>query len=136
MAYEIPVQILSFTAASAMSAATNQFCFVELASNGKVHLANATTDVPIGVLQNLPGLGEVAEVMVLGVTKVRVGGTDISAPGLIGTDATARAAVYVTAGTGTASFIVGRVIEVGGTTNNDGALVTALINCANPGRGV
>lgn len=135
MAFEIPVQILSFTAASDMSAASCQFAFVEQASNGDVHLCNAATDIPLGVLQNTPQRGQTAEVCVLGVTKVRVGATDItSAGGLLGTDATGRAATYVAGGTGTATFIVGRVIAIDAT-NNDGALVTALVNCANPARG-
>lgn len=136
MAFEIPIQTLSFTAASDMSAASCQFAFVEQASNGDVHLCNAASDIPLGVLQNRPQRGEVANVMVTGVSKVRVGATDITAPALIGTDATSRAVVYVAGGTGTASFIVGRVIALDSTTDNDGKLVTALINCANPAHGL
>jgi hypothetical protein len=134
MAFEIPVQILSFTAASAMSAATEQFCFVELASNGNVHLCGAITDKAIGVLQNSPARGELADVLVVGVTKLRAN-VDLAVDDLVGPAANGRAAAYVAGGSGTSSYIAGRVIAVD-STDNDGRLVTALINCANPARGV
>ncbi len=134
MAFEIPVQILSFTAATAMSAATEQFCLVKLASNGNCHLCTAITDKPIGVLQNSPARGELAEVMVLGVTKLRAN-VDLAVDDLVGAAATGRAAVYVAGTTGTSSYIAGRVIAVDAT-DNDGRVVTAAINCLSPTRGV
>lgn len=134
MAFEIPVQILSFTAASAMSAATEQYCFVKLASNGNAHLCTAITDKPIGVLQNNPGRGEAADVMVLGVTKLRAN-VDLAVDDLVGAAANSRAAVYVCGTTGTSSFIAGRVIATDAA-DNDGRVVTAAINCLSPTRGV
>lgn len=129
MAFEKPILIQSFTAASDMSAATNQYCLVEMDSSGNVHLAGAATDKAVGVLQNLPERGEQAEVMVLGISKVRAGATDLAVDALIGVDSTARAAA-LTPGTSTAAFVIGRVIHVDAS-DNDGALVTALINCIN-----
>ena len=134
MAFEIPVQILSFTAASAMSASTEQFCLVKLSSTGTAHLCTAITDKPIGVLQNSPARGELAEVMVLGVTKLRAN-VDLAVDDLVGAATTGRAAVYVAGTTGTSSYIVGRVIAVDAA-DNDGRVVTAAVNCLSPTRGV
>lgn len=134
MAFEIPVQILSFTAASALSAASQQFCLVALTSTGKVVPCTAITDKPIGVLQNNPGRDELAEVMVLGVTKLRAN-VDLAVDDLVGTAANSRAAVYTAGATGTSSYIVGRVIAIDAA-DNDGRVVTAAINCLSPTRGV
>lgn len=133
MAVENPVLILPFTAASAMSAATEQFCLVKLASNGQVHLCTAITDKAIGVLQNSPARGEVADVMVLGLSKLRAN-ADLAVDDLIAPAVTGRGAAYVAGGTGTSSYLVGRVVAVD-TSDNDGRLVTALINCASVARG-
>lgn len=133
MAFEIPVLIVGLKAASDMDAASCQFAFVKQASNGDVHLCTAATDIPIGVLQNLPKRAATAEVLMCGVTKLRVGATDITAPGLVGTDATSRAAAYV-AGTATTSYLVGRTIKVDNA-DNDGRVVTAAINCLSVARG-
>jgi hypothetical protein len=133
MAFEKPVQILSFTAASDMSAASMQFCLVNLSATG-AHLSTAVADRPIGVLQNSPARGELAEVMVLCVSKLRVGGTDIALDAAVGPDTTGRAAALtVGSGASTTAYICGRVIDIGAA-DNDAALVTALINCANLNR--
>lgn len=136
MAFEKPLLINTFTAASDMSAASMQFCFVEMDSSGNCHLANAATDLPLGVLQNLPSRGQLAEVLVLGVSKVRAGGTDLSVGALIGVDSTSRAAALtVGSGASTASYVAGRVIQIDAS-DNDGALVTANINCLTLNRAV
>jgi hypothetical protein len=133
MAFEVPVLIHSFTAASDMSAVTAQYTLVRQAPNGHVHPCTAVTDIPIGVLQNTPERGKLAEVMLLGISKVRVGATDISTAGfLLGVDATSRAAAIV-AGTATTTFVVGRVLADSG--DNDGSLLTAAINCLSLARG-
>lgn len=47
-----------------------RYMFVKFASGVLVPIA-ATTDVALGVLQNKPAPGQIAEVMISGVTKVR-----------------------------------------------------------------
>jgi len=45
-------------------------------STGKVRRPDhATNDVPLGVLQNTPGAGEAASVMLIGLSKIRFGET-------------------------------------------------------------
>jgi len=69
MAVENPVLTMSFTAAEDLS--THQFRFVTQYgfTNTTVGLMNAATDLPLGILQNAPTSGQVAEVMLLGVSK-------------------------------------------------------------------
>jgi len=104
-----------------LSAATLQFSMVKLSAGAVVPVA-ATTDVPYGVLLNSPKSGEVAEVALLGLTKIRVGATDIAAAAAIGYDAAGRA---VTVASG--SRIVGAIESISNA-DNDGALATASIN--------
>lgn len=127
MAFEKALVIHSFTAASAMTAATQTYILVKLLTDEKVCPVTASTDRPIGVLQNSPDVGEQAQVAMLGISKVRVGSTDISSvtDAFIAADATARAAVAASGAS--ATYVVGRVISMEGT-DNDGALVTAAIN--------
>lgn len=121
------VVTLSLTAASDMSFATAQFCFVTMPTSGTgdtCHLCTATTDMPIGVLQNRPARGEVAEVLCVGVTKLRANADLSSIGGLLGTSASARAAALTTASSG--AFPVARLISIDNA-DNDGRLVTALL---------
>lgn len=72
------------------SLASSQYHVVKMgATAGEVKLVNSTSNVAIGVLQNNPADGEVAEVVVLGVTKAKAGGT-ITAGALLGWNTTAR----------------------------------------------
>jgi hypothetical protein len=114
-----------------MSAASQQYIFVKMDASGNVHPCTAATDRPIGVLQNRPALNEMAEVCVFGQTPLRVGGTDIALDAILGVDSTSRAAA-LTAGTSTTAFNCGRALKID--SDNDGALITAVINCLNPGR--
>jgi hypothetical protein len=121
----------SFTAASAMSAASAQFCIVKLVATG-VCPVDANTDIPLGVLQNSPGLGEPALIALSGETKVRAGGTDLARGDRIAGDSAGRA-IAVVAGTSTGFFPVGRVLSIDAA-DNDGGLVSAVIDCTNPHR--
>jgi hypothetical protein len=47
-----------------------QYCFVVQDTDGTVRLANAATDVPLGVLQNAPASGEEAIVRIMGTSKL------------------------------------------------------------------
>ena len=68
MATEMDVFSRSYKAAADLSA--KQFYIVELTGTDQVNVANATTDTPIGVLQNDPKSGEAATVRHIGVSKV------------------------------------------------------------------
>lgn len=135
MAFEKALLIQSFTAASDMTAASQQYCFVKFAASAETVLpCTAAADLPIGVLQNNPEQGEQAQVALFGVTKIRVGSTDIglvsTTSGLLGVDSTGRAAILGAPGVGalTTQYVLGRIIAVDAS-DNDGALVTAAINC-------
>lgn len=133
MAFEKPLLVHSLTAASALTASSAQYTFVKQLSNGQVVACAAVTDMPIGVLQNSPDANEQAEVMLVGITKVRVGGTDISgvSAAFLGIDSAGRAAILVPGtGASTTSYVLGRILHVEGS-DNDGALVTAAVNCIN-----
>lgn len=136
MAFEKPLLIQTFTAASDITASTARYTFVKLNSDEKVVPCTAVADFPIGVLQNLPSQGQLAEVMMLGITKVRVGGTDISgvSAAYLGIDTAGRASI-LTPGTGasTTALVLGRILAVDAT-DNDGAVVTAAVNCINLNR--
>lgn len=129
MATEMPLMIISMVAGADLSA--KQYYFVEQTGTGRnVTVCNAVTDKVIGVLQNKPTSGQVAEVLVLGMSKVS-GDADLAIGDLIGTSSDGQAAAYVP-GTDTTKYVVGRVIDENGAA---GGLVTALINCMNPHRG-
>lgn len=127
MATQIPVLVDSSKRAY-VSLATKQFFFVKLTSNG-IELCSAATDIPWGVLQNAPAAGENAEVMRLGVTKVKTGGI-IAAGALVGTDGDGKADSK-TAGTDTTNYVVGVADE----TSASGDIITLGINCLSPARG-
>jgi hypothetical protein len=132
MAFEKPILIHGIKAASDMSAASQQYCIVKLDSSGNALPCTGATDVPVGVLQNLPQINETAEVLMLGISKIRVAGTDIAVGALVGVDATGRA-VALTAGTSTTAYTIGRILKIDNA-DNDAALVTALVNCLAPCR--
>lgn len=139
MATQKPLLPHSFVAASDMSASSVQYRFVTLTNSGLARLCTATTDIPIGVLQNSPLLGEVAEVCLIGISKLRIGAADIVSGSLVGTDALGRGITLPVGTTGTAQYVVGRVIDTALDSlagDNDGSLVTALINALTPNRAV
>lgn len=72
MAIENPVLVKGYKAHEDLS--NHQFHFVVLQDNESVRLMDAATDVPIGVLQNAPAIGETAEVMIMGVSKLKMNG--------------------------------------------------------------
>lgn len=122
----------TLTAASSMSAASQQFCVVKLVAGRKVVPVTAETDIPFGVLQNQPSEGQPALVAVAGHTKIRVGAVDLADTAILGVDATARARA-LTAGTGTTIYVLGRVLDIDAA-DNDGGLCSALIDCRAPSR--
>ena len=129
MAYEISNYSVKVTLVAAADLSAKQYTFVKLDSSGQVAAAAAATDIPIGVLQNAPTAGQEAEVLVVGGTKV-VAGAAIGEGALVGTSATGKAVALV-AGTDTTKYVVGTLLTESAA---DGNVVTAVINCANPGR--
>lgn len=73
MATDNSILIRSFEAAEDLS--NDQYRIVVLDS-GKVRRPDhATTDLPLGVLQNAPAAGEAASVMLMGISKIQLGET-------------------------------------------------------------
>lgn len=70
MAVEIPVLKMSLLAAEDLSSYQYRFVTQYGFSNTTVGLMNAGTDIPLGILQNAPTSGEMAEVMLEGVSKL------------------------------------------------------------------
>jgi hypothetical protein len=125
------LECITLTAASSMSAASQQFCIVKQVSATECAPVSADTDVPLGVLQNSPGLGEPALVALAGFTQLRAN-ADLSAGARVAGTTTARA-IAVVAGTSTGFYAVGRVLSVDAAVNA-GGLVSAVIDCRNPAR--
>ena len=129
MAYEISNYSVKVTLVAAADLSSKQYTFVKLDSDGKVAAASGATDIPIGVLQNAPTAGQEAEVLVVGGTKI-VAGAAIGEGALVGTSSAGKAVALV-AGTDTTKYVVGTLLTESAA---DGNIVTAVINCANPGR--
>jgi len=127
MAYEIPVLTLSLVAGGDLS--SSQFKYVKLNSSGQVVDIAAATDIPVGVLQNKPASGVLAEVMALGVSKIQ-GDADLAKGAQIGTSADGQADAKI-AGTDTTEYVVGQVID---DNTAAGGLITATVNCLAPHR--
>lgn len=108
-----------------LTAVGNQFKFVKLTAAKTIGLCAATTDKPIGVLQNRPNTGEAAKVCSIGVTKVQ-GDADLAYGNSIGTSADGQAAAYTASDT--TKYIVGEVIEDNAAA---GGYATANICCPN-----
>ena len=87
MAWEQPGFKVTMIAHADLSAA--QYHFVQLVADNEVDLCVNLTDKVFGILQNAPtALGQPAEVMLMGVSKLRVGaGGAIGVGDSVGTDA-------------------------------------------------
>lgn len=130
MAWESPqMKLTGMVAGADLSAATNQYKFVELTADNTVNVCNAATDKPVGVLQNTPKSGEAAEIVVVGVTKMQADAA-LTAGTLIGTSADGQADAKVP-GTDTTEYTVGMVLVGAGAAAE---LAVAVVNCAAPCR--
>jgi hypothetical protein len=129
MAYQISAYAVKVTLVAGADLSDQQFRFVTIGADGTCDVADATTDKPVGVLQNSPREGEEAEVMVVGGTKL-VSGAALANGSVISTDDEGRGAA-ITVGTDTTRYNLGTTIFASGAT---GEIATVLINCANPGR--
>ena len=114
------MKIGTLKAAADLSA--KQYHIVKLASATTVNVCSAITDVPIGVLLNKPESGEVAEICIMGVSKIVADGT-IAAGNLLGTSADGQADA-IAAGSDTTVYTIGQAIGAASAGEN----FTALIN--------
>ena len=132
MAYDISNAAVKISRVAGEDLSAKQFCFVELdAGDGTVKAVNAATDRPIGVLQNTPASGQIAEITVVGGTKVEAGGTaSVGQP--VFANASGLAVTLAFGSTGSAAYVVGTFLEDAAS----GAITTAVIDCANAGRGL
>ena len=117
---QIPILTLSFKAGATL--ATKQFYFVKLNANRQVIVCAATTDKPIGILQNSPASDEEAEVMVIGQSKISADAT-LAVNDRVMTSADGQGAVAVSSG-----YAVGQVIQGAAA----GEIAEVVISCANP----
>lgn len=105
-----------------------RFYFVKRDANTYI-LCTGATDVPAGVLQNKPELGEDCEVIALGPTKV-VADAALSIGYLIGTSADGQADRKIP-GTDTTEYVVGMALEAA---TAAGDVIGAFVNCFTPHR--
>jgi len=131
MATEFSAYSIKRTFVAGADLSASQFCFVNLdGTTGKVVAASATTDRPIGVLQNTASTDQAAEVLIAGGTKIKLGGgASAGNPLFVSASGTA---VTATVGSAASTFyILGTFVESGAS----GAIGSAVINCSNPARG-
>lgn len=126
MAWEQPLwRLTGHEAGEDLSGA--QHTFVKISAEGAIVKCAATTDVPVGVLQNAPTVGESAEIMVIGVTKM-VASDVVLVDALVGTDAVGKA-ITIDPKADTNAYICGRALEAAGAADE---IVAVLINCCVP----
>ena len=124
MAYEgSQICIPGLTASADLSAAANQYKYVEMSADKQVNVTNANTDKAVGVLQNRPASGEAAVVCAIGITKLQ-GDADLAFGDSIGPSADGQAAAYTASDT--TKHINGTVIEGNGAA---GGYITAIVVC-------
>ena len=121
--------ILTDTFEAGASLASSQFYGVELGSGRTVTVCNAETDIPIGIVQNDPGSGEAATIMIIGKTKIVAGET--IAPGQqIRIHSDGKAMIFAV-DTDVTAYCIG-MCTLGA---DAGENIEAVINCTNPFRG-
>lgn len=94
MAYEIPGNGIGVLNAGA-DLSTKQYYVVKVNTSGAIILGAATTDRPLGVLQNNPTSGKTASVMTSGVTKA-IAGAAIAAGAQVSCNASGQVITAVT----------------------------------------
>ena len=130
MAWESNGQSITVTLTANADLSSYQYYFVELDTDGKVGACNATTDRPIGVLQNKPSAsGEAATVLIMGVSKISCDAA-LDENNLIGPSVDGQADKKIP-GTDTSEYICGTMLTA---TGGAGEIGTAAINCASPAR--
>jgi len=127
MAFEIPGTQYSFEAGGDLH--LKRYFFVKLNSDGECVICDGNTDNPLGILQNTPTEGQMATVMVNGMSKV-VAGSNFAKGDYVGTDSDGKAEVYAH-GADTTKYIVGQVIL---DNSAEDGIATILFNCVGVAR--
>jgi hypothetical protein len=124
MGYNIkPVLTESFVSTNDLS--SYQYYGVKLSADRTVILPTADTDIPIGILQNKPTAGQMAEVMVIGRTPVKIAEA-LTAGQEIRIASGGLAALAEVSDTTT--YVVGQVVEHAGVS---GEIAEAVVNFTN-----
>jgi hypothetical protein len=123
MAYDQAGSALKMTLTAGEDLSTFQYCFVKITANNTVQATDVQGDRPIGVLQNKPGNGEAATVLLAGVTLLKSSGT-INVGTNVGPEnaGTARAQTVTAPAT---SVACGIALEAGVANQ----FLTAAVNC-------
>lgn len=100
---------------------SKQYYFVKLDTAGKVAVCSATTDRPLGVVQNDPTAGQAAIVRLFGHTKVNADAA-LALGDVLGTSADGQAAVYV-AGTDTTKYLMGFCTKAAGAAGDEAEMI-------------
>lgn len=129
MAVEKHVLTMTFPAGPSLTSQSNLYKFVNISGTGTVSVCTGATDLPLGVLQNLPASGDAAAVCMLGISKVRAD-ANLAIGDLIGTSASGQADAKIP-GTDTTQYVCGRVLE---DTGAAGDFTTCSIDCLAPHR--
>jgi len=128
------------TAANFYGGATAaQYTFVKLNTLGVADVVAATSDIPIGVIQNAPFVvaqgasqagGAMGEIVIVGITKLAIGGTVTLGSGAVNMIEMTSAGLGVAAAavTGGSKSIMGQFLANGAS----GDHVKALVNCTIP----
>ena len=134
MAYEISNYSVKVTLVAAADLSTNQYNFVKINSSGEAAAITGLTDTAIGVLQNDPTVGQEAEVLVIGGSKLVAGGA-ITDGALVGTSAVGKGSALTPSGTAGASIprFFGVALTEASAAND---LFTVLVNCATPPKAI
>jgi hypothetical protein len=132
MAYEFSNYSVKTTLVAGENLSAKQYHFVKIDNGtGKAVAVSAATDRPIGVLQNNPTSGQEAEVLIVGGTKLKAGGSASAGQALFAS-ASATGVTLAFGTTGSAAYSVGTFI----TSATSGAIATAVVDCANSARGL
>lgn len=115
MAYEEALVGVSLNAGADLSAVAKQYTAVKVNTNGDVISAATLGEFTLGIVQNLPKLGDPAKVGIAGISKAKTGGA-ITAGAQVTTSATgtivAAAAGHKIIGTALTAAASGDIIPV------------------------
>lgn len=132
MAYEFSNYAVKVTLVAGEDLSAKQYHFVKIDNGtGKAVAVSGATDRPIGVVQNNPSSGQEAEVLISGGTKIKAGGSASAGQALFAS-ASATGVTLAFGTTASAAYAVGTWVTAGAS----GEIATAVINCANSGRGL
>lgn len=103
MAFELPLFDVAFKANADLSSLQYHIVKLDTANDVRIGTCSATTDTPVGILQNKPGSLQAAQVRVFGISKV-VASAAMGPGSMVATAANAKAANIATGIAGTYSL--------------------------------